>query len=270
MDVYSPEIQTVQQELLFLLKNDPHNESLILAAQQKLLLSGMSEAQLQQVIKSGKPSRTIAVYSRYNGHLHEAGNTMPGMDDSATKMDVSRSTEELPVKEGMYLQKGQNVFQLFDTGRSWALLSLFPEDQGKIRVGNEVIITPETAPAKRFRARIDFIEPVYRQNNKTLTARVYFDNASMEIPIGSQVRATIFGKAIAGNWLPAEAVLSLGVDRVVFIKASGGFRARKIRTGIDYQNQVQVLSGIRDTDSVAANAQYLTDSESFIKANREP
>jgi Cu(I)/Ag(I) efflux system membrane fusion protein len=32
-----------------------------------------------------------------------------------------------------------------------------------------------------------------------------------------------------------------------------------------YKNMVQILSGLNETDSVAANAQYLTDSESFIK-----
>src|SRR5256885_10072389 len=44
----SPELVTAQQELLFLLKNDPDNSSLINAAKQKLLLLGISEGQLQQ------------------------------------------------------------------------------------------------------------------------------------------------------------------------------------------------------------------------------
>ena len=33
---------------------------------------------------------------------------------------------------------------------------------------------------------------------------------------------------------------------------------------------MQVLSGLSTTDSVAANAQFLTDSESFIKVNKRP
>ena len=52
MDIYSPELATAQQELLFLIKNDPGNESLINAAKQKLLLLGMNEEQLNQVIRS--------------------------------------------------------------------------------------------------------------------------------------------------------------------------------------------------------------------------
>src|SRR5882724_4156388 len=59
MDVYSPELLTTEQELLFLLKNDADNSSLINAAKQKMLLLGMSEGQLQQIINTQEPSLTI-------------------------------------------------------------------------------------------------------------------------------------------------------------------------------------------------------------------
>jgi len=51
----------------------------------------------------------------------------------------------------------------------------------------------------------------------------------------------------------------------VFSKADGGFKAVKINTGIIHEKHIQVVSGLSITDSVAANAQYLMDSESFIK-----
>lgn len=265
MDIYSPELLTAEQELLFLIKNDPNNASLINAAKQKLLWLGMSESQLQQVIKSQKPSLTIVVYSNYSGHIHEAGNIMPGMNNSEQKMDVSRTTEELPLKEGMYVQKGQTMFQVYNVDRSWVLLNIFPEYQRLLKVGNAVNIIPETFPNRNFRATIDFIEPFYRKENKTLTARVYFNNAQLKIPIGSQVRATIFTKTGEVDWLPKDAVLSLGTDRIVFIKTMGGFKAHKVETGLMYKNQIQILSGLNSSDSVAINAQFLTDSESFIK-----
>jgi Cu(I)/Ag(I) efflux system membrane fusion protein len=65
--------------------------------------------------------------------------------------------------------------------------------------------------------------------------------------------------------LPKDAVVSLGLDKVVFEKTGRGFKAHKINTGITHQNHIQVLNGIAETDSIAANAQYLMDSESFIK-----
>lgn len=266
MDIYSPELLTAEQELLFLVKNDPDNGSLISAAKQKLLLLGMSESQLLQIIKAQKPAMTIAIYSNYSGHLHEAGNTMPETGNQIEK-NITSQTDELPIKAGMYIEKGQTIFQLFNTDKSWVLLNIFPEAQNKIKVGNSVQIIPETDPSKEFRAKIDFIEPFYRYESKTLTTRVYFDNSKIEIPIGSQVKAKITGQEIKAQWLPKESVLSLGYDRMVFIKKDGGFKAHKIETGMSFQNQVQILSGLEMTDSVAANAQYLADSEGLIKTN---
>ena len=49
LDIYSPELLTAQQNLLFLLKNDADNTTLIQAAKEKLLLLGMSSQQLQKL-----------------------------------------------------------------------------------------------------------------------------------------------------------------------------------------------------------------------------
>ena len=265
LDIYSPELMTAQQNLLFLLKNDPNNIAFIQAAKERLLLIGMSSQQLQQVIKNGQPSLTIAVYSNYSGHIHESANGGKMNAETRKMKDISLITEELSLKEGMYVQKGQSIFTVYNPNHSWVVLDIYGENQALIKKGNPVNITPETAPEKNFRASIDFIEPFYRKENKTLTARVYFDNSTLKIPIGSQVKATIFGNSRDADWLPKDAVVSLGLDKVVFKKSDGGFKAHKIATGIIYQNNIQVLSGISATDSVALNAQYLMDSESFIK-----
>jgi Cu(I)/Ag(I) efflux system membrane fusion protein len=265
LDIYSPELLTAQQNLLFLLKNDSANSTFIEAAKEKLLLLGMSNEQLQQVIKSGKPSLTIAVFSNYSGHIHEAVNGGNMNTEAGNMKDISLITEELSLKEGMYLQKGQSVFTVFNPGRAWAILNIYGDNQSLIKTGNTVRVVPETAPGKDFRALIDFIEPFYRKESKTLTARVYFNNSVLKIPIGSQVKAIVFGNTKEAYWLPKEAVLSLGMDKVVFSKTDGGFKAVKINTGISHEKHIQVVSGLSSTDSVAANAQYLMDSESFIK-----
>jgi Cu(I)/Ag(I) efflux system membrane fusion protein len=270
MDIYSPDLLTTEQELLFVIKNDPSNSSLINAAKQKLLLLGMSEGQLQQISRTQKPSLSVAVYSNYSGHIHEAGNVMPGENSGEQKMDISRVTEELPVKEGMYLEKGQVIFQIFNVDKSWVLLNIFPEYQSLLKVGDSITVIPETTPSQIFRAKIDFIEPFYRRENKTLTARAYFDNSKLEIPVGSQVKATIFSSPKEADWLPKDAVLSLGMDKVVFVKIDGGFKVHKVETGLGYENKIQILSGLATTDSVATNAQFLTDSESFIKVKDQP
>lgn len=270
MDIYSPELLTAQENLLFLIKNDPENLMLINSAKQKLLLLGMTSAQLNKVIRTGRSSYRVSVYSNYSGHIHES--TSSGSMNAALANGMlapSLTTEELPVKEGMYVQKGQNVFSVYNSNKAWVLLNIFAGQAAMVNVGNKVRITPETAPEKDFRAVVNYIEPLFRDGNKTQTVRVYFDNSGYKIPIGSQVKATIFAGDRSANWLPEEAVISLGMDRVVFVRNGESFTARKIETGITNKHLIQVLNGLDKTEAVAANAQYLVDSESFIKTDQK-
>ena len=91
----------------------------------------------------------------------------------------------------------------------------------------------------------------------------------MQLPIGSRVTATIFASPKNAKWLNKEAVLSLGRDKIVFLKVPGAFRAHKITTGLELEKSVQVITGLLPTDSVAGNAQYLVDNEAFIKVSNQ-
>jgi Cu(I)/Ag(I) efflux system membrane fusion protein len=268
MDIYSPELVTAQQDLLFILHNDAGNATLLGAARTKLQLLGMDGQQLQQIIQSGKPLYKVTVYSHFTGHIHEAGNSTETSGGLSQPMDVSKGMGELPLKEGMYVQKGQTVFQLYNTDESWIILNLFPGHSSLVKVGAAVTITPETAPDHPFQAAISYIEPFYREDSKTLTARVYFDNSQWQLPIGSQVKAIIRGTTGPGTWLPREAVLSLGLHKIVLKRGNGIFQVSAVQTGITTDSLIQITSGLSAQDRVAADAQFLLDSESFIKVNR--
>jgi membrane fusion protein, copper/silver efflux system len=269
MDIYSPELMTSQQNLLFLLKNDAANTLLINASRQRLMLLGMTSSQVASIIRSGKPLLAVPVYSDYSGHIHEAitASSMVAAPQGAMR-DITITTEELSLRPGMYIQKGQSLFSVYNPNKVWATLNIYTEMHMLVQKGDAVMIVPETAPAKKFSGKIDFIEPFFRQGSKTITARVYFDNSSLQVPIGSQVRGTIFSTIEKADWLPSTAIVSLGADKIVFIKQDGGFKAHKLITGLAYKDKIQVVSGLTMKDTVAQNAQFLTDSESFIKINQ--
>ena len=264
MDIYSPELMTAQQNLLFLLRNDPENISLLHAAREKLVLMGMSSGQVEALIRTKTPVYSVPVFSKYRGFVTDI--STPGETASADKMQQAMPTgNELTIREGMYVQSGQAVFTVYDQSKAWILLEIYPDQQALVKVGDPVRIVPETSPSGDFRATIDYIEPIFRAGSKTVRARVYFDNGTKKLPIGSWVTANIFSKSREAWWLPKEAVLSLGRDRIVFKKDQSGFSALRIITGTEVNNYVQVISGLQKQDSVAVNAQFLVDNEAFIK-----
>ena len=272
MDIYSPELSTAQQNLIFLLTNDATNISLIQAATDRLLLLGMNREQVQSIIHNKEAIFSISIYSNFKGHLHNAMDKTDRMYPKTTTPSmggINPSSEVLDLKEGMYVKSGQNLFTIYNPAKAWAALNIYTDKQGLIKKGLSVKITPEIAPIRSFQGRIDFIEPFYRKESNTTTVRVYFDNGNLQLPIGSQVRGLLTVNIENAYWLPTEAVTSLGIDRVVFLKQADGFIAQKITNGITVSNKIQIISGLLPTDSVAVNAGYLMDSESFIKIKEQ-
>ena len=130
MEIYSPELSTAQQNLLFLLKNDPGNSTLIQAAQDRLLLLGVTREQINALTKSMNPYRSITVYSNYSGFVTDLTTNLANEMNGSTSQVM---TGELGIREGMYLQKGQSAFSIYNADRVWVLLSLYPGQQSLVK-----------------------------------------------------------------------------------------------------------------------------------------
>jgi hypothetical protein len=67
-----------------------------------------------------------------------------------------------------------------------------------------------------------------------------------------------------GWWIPVAAVWQTGNSTIVFRQQNGVFVPEKVTAGITLNGMVQVLEPIGQW-TLAANAAYLVDSESFIE-----
>lgn len=166
----------------------------------------------------------------------------------------------------MYVESGQQIFAVYNINQVWAILNIFPLDASLIEVNDKVSITAETDPANVISSFISYIEPVAGQNAFAIKARVYLQNSeNLHLKIGTQISAKITSREIIGIWLPRNAVVNLGQKQIVFLKTENYFTTRTIQTGMVTDSLVQILSGLKDNEQVAANAQYMVDSESFIQ-----
>ena len=117
-ELYSPELNTYQEEYLFLLKSG--DDSLAVKAKQKLKLLGLSESQIQQVEKSSTVTNTITTTSPIDGFIRfsiepvSSGEMKPsssvGMDamgDHSSSNTDAKETSAGQIREGMYVNKGQ-------------------------------------------------------------------------------------------------------------------------------------------------------------------
>ncbi|MBB3971227.1 HlyD family efflux transporter periplasmic adaptor subunit [Mucilaginibacter phyllosphaerae] len=266
-DVYSPEMVTAQQDLLFLNANSPQETNLISAVKQKLLLLGMTTGQVNQVIISGKLYYSLPVFSPYQGYITDVpGNRMAGTAWQSQGM-AFESNSPLTIKEGIYVETGQTVFNVIDPSRLWAVIKVDPASLAALKLNQRVKISIPDQPEVSISGKVDFIEPVLQSGDKTTSIRVYIKNDAHHLKVNNLVQATIQTGETAGLWIPRTAITDLGQTKIVWIKDGSVYRAHQITTGMSHNNEIEIKNGLSATDNVAADAQYLTDSESFIKTD---
>lgn len=265
MDIYSPNMVTAQQDLIFLVKNSPAETGLINAAKQKLLFLGMTEMQIGQIIKTGKSLYSLPVYSPYDGHVHDMPHRqMAGTTESQTQTDLARNIP-LTIREGMYVDKGQILFNVVNPHMLWAIIKIDRSDIVNLRLKQPVTLTLPDMPGKTYNGQVNFIEPTLQEGDKTTSVRVYMQNMDHQLKVGSLVKAKIRTGQVGGLWIPRTALVDLGQTKIVWLKKGVAYHAHQVSTGIASGDEILISKGLLTTDSVATNAQYLTDSESFIK-----
>jgi len=264
-DIYSPDMVTAQQDLIYLNRNSAQETSLVNAARQKLLLLGMSAAQVDKVVKTGKPFTSLPVYSPYDGHVHDVAHSqMPGNTAARPEQNFTGNLPLL-IKEGMYIEKGQAVFNVVNPHQLWAILKIDRSTVAGLKLNQPVKISLPDMPGKAINGKVDFIEPFLQDGDKSTSIRVYIHNMDHALKVNSLVKATIQTGEVSALWIPRTALMDLGETKIVWLKNGQLFKARQVSTGIINGNEVQITKGLAMTDSLAENAQYLTDSESFIK-----
>ena len=263
-DIYSPDIVNAQQDLIFLVEHSSQETELIRAAEQKLLLLGITPSQLKQVEKSRKPFYSLPVFSPYNGHVHDKAHDQNVA--MAETVDQAYATNmPLSIKQGMYIVEGQTLFNVVDAHRLWAVIKIKNTDVANLKLHQAVSISMPDSPGETLNGKVDFIGPFLQNGDKATMIRVYLDNMDHELKVNSLVKAVITTGTKSGLWIPRAAMTDLGQNKIVWLKAGGLFKVHQVESGSMTGDSVLVSKGLSAQDTIAANAQYLTDSESFIK-----
>ncbi|MBT1699280.1 efflux RND transporter periplasmic adaptor subunit [Fulvivirgaceae bacterium PWU4] len=287
-EIYSPELLTAQRELLFLLENDAQNEPLINGAKQRLQLLGATESQIKTLIQRKEPQNTFAIYSPYDGYVIAETQQAPvaptaapvsstaapgGMSDGMGSTSASSSTQSTTttaapgnlIREGSYVTSGQTLFKVVNTSALLVELNLPSAMANAIKKGTDVKL--DFGDGEVQQATVDFVQPFFNEGQEFLTVRVY-TKRSDKLHIGHLVRARLAGSSVEALWIPREALLDLGVDKVVFIRDKKVLKPKKVVVGARTGDVVEIRQGLSSSDEIAANAQYLVDSESFIKTQK--
>jgi len=245
-DIYSPDLVQAQNEYLIALNNSQqsgNNNMMLKSAKKKLELFGITDTQIKNLESTREVNLTLSYYSPFSGTVIEK-----------------------KVEEGIYVNEGSEIYDIADLSTVWNTVDVFEKDLSSVKVGSRVSLKLQAYPGENFEGKVSYIYPVVNSQTRTIKVRTIFSNASGKLKpqmYGQTIFESDFGSGLV---VPEDAVLFTGKRTVVWVKTPDGmYIQRDVTVGIKFNNEYQVLSGLKEGEEVAATGGFLLDSESQLK-----
>jgi len=179
---------------------------------------------------------------------------------------VSGTVVAQSIYEGQYVATGQQLFEIADFSTMWFMFRAYEQDMPWIKPGLPVTVTTPSIPNKEFIGKITFIDPNFDEATRSTKVRVELDNPLVngrrELLHRLYADGMIALEAPAVLTIPRSSVIETGADAVVYIDQTGGAYAHTvIKTGRRGDTLLEVLSGIKEGESVVTNGNLLIDGQ---------
>ena len=166
-----------------------------------------------------------------------------------------------------YVQPDTKLYTIADLSTVWVYANVFQNDVGKLHPGDHAQVTVDAYPGREFNGRIDQILPQVDMTTRTVRVRLVFSNPGVILKPGMYVNVAISVRLGRQMVIPASAVLQTGTRPVVFVDLGNGrLEPRTIEIGLQLDDSVVVLSGLKAGEKVVSSANFLVDSEAQLQA----
>lgn len=155
------------------------------------------------------------------------------------------------------LESANPLITIADLKTVWIVGDLYEKDIAKVKRGEAVTITFQAYPGKQWSGRIDSLSGALDPSTRTLKVRVTLPNSDQSLK--PEMFGTIHVKSGAHQALviPAPAVIREGTTTTVFVNNAGKPEQRAVTVGQTVDGTVEILSGLRAGDEVAADGAEL-------------
>ncbi len=172
---------------------------------------------------------------------------------------VGRVTAQAAVL-GAPVAADTELFTIADLSSVWVEMAVPPEDLAFVKEGLEVRVEGEGDIAGE--GRIVFVSPVLDSDTRSARAVIELANPDGLWRPGGFVTAGVASQAHPVEvLLPRAAVQEMDGESVVFVRTAEGFERRDIALGLDDQESVEVVSGLKAGERVAVDNAYVLRAE---------
>jgi cobalt-zinc-cadmium efflux system membrane fusion protein len=202
--------------------------------------------------------------------------TLPDQSEATLRLQEVRSpisghVVERKVELGVAVGRDQLETELFviaDLGRVWVELAVSPDDVPLVAMGATISVAAR-AGTEKTEGKVVFISPMLDRDTRLARVVAEIDNTDGGWRPGSFVTAGVeFEHRQAPLAVPAAAVVTMETGPVVFVRTPEGFAARQVKLGQSDERTTEVVSGLREGETIAVSNAFLLKAE-MLKGSAE-
>lgn len=248
--IYSEQLFADEKEFLALSEKRTNNttenkllDDMLSASKNKLLLWGLSEKQIAELGKNKSASPQIIFYAQTEGYV-----------------------TEVLVKEGEYVEVGTSIVKLTTLNQVWIDAQVYSNEIEKISGSNSFQVFSETYPDEVYMGRLVFSNPGVEDNRKVQLLRLKIDNAKNNLIPGMMVYVSPKQNSKPVLAVPKSAVLLEKMKTVWVLAHDNTFEQRMVKTGAENKFWIEILSGLKEGETIVTEGAYLISSEFILKS----
>jgi cobalt-zinc-cadmium efflux system membrane fusion protein len=161
-----------------------------------------------------------------------------------------------------------HLFTVGDLSVLWVVLDVAESQLRHVAAGQQVEVSVEAIPGRRFRGHIEYVGDVVEMQTRTTEVRVAVPNPDRSLKPGMFATAEVStpSKDGAGGArrlvVPREAVQKVGDAQVVFVPlGSNRFKPVKVETGADSGKEVEIVAGLHPGFQVVTRGAFVLKSQ---------
>jgi membrane fusion protein, copper/silver efflux system len=258
LDIYSPELVAAQQELLLAGQLDrtigrssvpgvtAGGTNLVDASRRRLQQWDISDAQIDQILSTGRVRRTLTLYAPVSGIVIDK-----------------------KVLQGQAVAPGEELYTIANLADVWVDAELREVDAASVRVGSATKIEFTGLPGHTYTGRVAYVYPTLQPEARTIKARIVVPNPDGMVKPGMYATVRLSTPSRSALTVPSSAILQTGDRNIVFVDMGNGESTRRLMPhdvvfGSVASTYTEIISGLEPGQRVVTSAQFLLDSESNL------
>jgi HlyD family secretion protein len=227
-------------------------------------LAGLQAVGHEQELKSAK-AQLVSAQGKYNSAVAQ-------LRYSEIRSPIDGTVTDGPWYPGMMPQAGAPLVTVMDLSQMIAKAHIPQNQAALLKKGDTATLTAVGAD-EPIKGKVTLVSPALDPGSTTVEVWVQAPNPKRVLKAGASTTLTMTAKTVSDALIiPAQAVVTDedGKKSVMVIGSDGMAHKREVETGIQSQDSVQIVSGLKAGEQIVAVGPYGLPDNTKVKVEAPP